>query len=98
MSNNNWAENFIKDIPKKSDEYFLMVVRTSRSIAPILYQIKDGMAEHSNDLNDEIFDKYIQYWENNKETGFDQRLATDGSLKFLITTESCLMRSCAILF
>ena len=69
MSNNNWAENFIKDIPKKSDEYFLMVVRTSRSIAPILYEIKDGMAEHSNDLNDEIFDKYIQYWENNKETG-----------------------------
>ena len=62
MTHVRWQEEFIQDIPKDTDEYFLMLKLTYNSISPILYQVVNGELEHSNHLNDEVFDKFINDW------------------------------------
>ena len=69
MENRNWYDDFIEDIPKDAEEYFLMLTLTRNSISPILYRVVNGENEHSNHLNDEVFDKYLEYWKAMKDYG-----------------------------
>ncbi len=55
----NWKEEFIKELSKKSEMYYLMVVRTPNSTAPILYEVIDNEVKHSNELDWDLSDKYM---------------------------------------
>ena len=69
MENRNWYDDFINDIPREAEEYFLMLNLSSNSISPILYRVVDGEIEHCNHLNDEVFKKYSEYWKTMSDYG-----------------------------
>lgn len=69
MENKKWQEDFINDIPKESDDYFLMLTLSNGSISPILYKVVNGEIEHCNHLNDQVFKKYLDDWKEMTENG-----------------------------
>lgn len=69
MNETNWQDVFINDIPRESNEYFLMLNLSKNSVSPILYKVVNGEIEHSNDLNTQVFNKYLNYWQAMTEYG-----------------------------
>lgn len=59
---NNWKNEFIKELSQKSDVYYLTVVRTPNSTAPILYEVIDNEVQHSNELDCDLSEKYMDYF------------------------------------
>lgn len=55
----NWYEEFINDITRERDEYFLMLTVTENAHSPILYEVIDGEVKHCNQLNRKLTDKYF---------------------------------------
>lgn len=69
MENTRWCEEFINDISRESDEYFLMLTITPNSQSPILYEVIHGEVKHCNQLTPQLFKKYLDAFKTVKEPG-----------------------------
>lgn len=64
-----WYEDFINDITKETEEFFLTIRISPNVISPIVYKVVNGEIVHSNLLNEKVFEKYIKYWDTIKDYG-----------------------------
>lgn len=56
---NCWYNKLVLELSKDINEYFLIIIRTNYSTSPILYEITESEAKHCNQLDRELFDKYL---------------------------------------
>ncbi len=69
MENNRWYEKFMEDLSRDIKEYFLVVIVTSNSMQPILYEVIENEVSQSGQLDRKMFNKYFSDFEVTKERG-----------------------------